>query len=58
MGEFFGKPTFGTPQGVYSWQHLFYVSFLMIVMILLAIFIGLKFSILHPFKNHAFFFAT
>ena len=42
MGEFFGKPTFGTPQGVYSWQHLLYVSILMIVMILLAIFIGLK----------------
>ena len=42
MGEFFGKPTFGTPQGVYSWQHLLYVSFLMVVMVLLAIFIGIK----------------
>jgi uncharacterized membrane protein YwaF len=42
MGEFFGKPTFGTPQGVYSWQHLLYVSFLMVVMVLLAIFIGSK----------------
>lgn len=42
MGEFFGKPTFGTPEGVYSWQHLLYVSFLMIVMVVLAILIGLK----------------
>ena len=42
MGEFFGKPSFGTPQGVYSWQHLLYVSCLMIIMIILAIFIGLE----------------
>ena len=42
MGEFFGKPTFGTPQGVYSRQHLLYVSFLLIIMIILAVFIGLK----------------
>ena len=42
MEEFFGKPTFGTPEGVYSWQHLLYVSFLMVVMVILSIVIGRK----------------
>ena len=43
MGEFFGKPTFGTPQGVSSWQHLLYVSILMVLMVIIAVLIGLKF---------------
>lgn len=41
MAEFFGKP-FGEPQGAYSWQHLLFVSCLLIIMVLLAILLGLK----------------
>lgn len=41
MAEFFGKP-FGEPQGAYSWQHLLFVSSLLITMVVLAIILGLK----------------
>ena len=42
MGTFFGKPDYGTPEGAYSWQHLLFVSCLIITMIVLAILLGLK----------------
>ena len=42
MGEFFGKPEYGVPQGAYSWQHLLFVFFLMASMITLAIILGIK----------------
>ena len=41
MAGFFGKP-YGEPEGAYSWQHLLFVSILIITMILLAIVLGLK----------------
>ena len=41
MAEFFGKP-FGEAQGAYSWQHLLFVSFLLLTMIGLAVLLGLK----------------
>ena len=44
MGEFFGKPEYGTPQGAYSWQHLLFVFILIGTMISLAIILGLKFK--------------
>ncbi|MBQ6817600.1 MAG: YwaF family protein [Bacilli bacterium] len=43
MGEFFGKPEYGTPQGAYSWQHLLFVLFLIGTMTALAIILGKKF---------------
>ena len=42
MGGFFGKPDYGTPEGAYSWQHLLFVSILLILMVGLAILLGLK----------------
>ena len=42
MGSFFGKPDYGPAEGAYSWQHLLFVVFLMISMVLLAILLGLK----------------
>lgn len=41
MAGFFGKP-FGEPEGAYSWQHLLFVSSLLITMVLLAVLLGLK----------------
>ena len=41
MAEFFGKPEWGTPQGAYSWQHLLFVSILMVIMVALAVLLGL-----------------
>lgn len=42
MGSFFGKPDYGTPEGIGSWQHLVFISFLMIMMVFLAVLLGLK----------------
>ena len=42
MAEFFGKPTWGKPQGAYSWQHLLFVAVLLITMVGLAVLLGLK----------------
>jgi len=44
MGEFFGFGGYKrTPEGYMSWQHLLFVSSLMVIMIALAIILGLKF---------------
>ena len=40
MGGFFGKPDYGKPEGAYSWQHLLFVSILLILMVGLAILLG------------------
>ena len=42
MGKFFGKPSYGQPEGAYSWQHLLFVSVLLIIMVVLAVLLGLK----------------
>ena len=42
MGTFFGKPDYGAPEGAYSWQHLLFVSSLILIMITLAIILGLS----------------
>ena len=43
MGEFFGFDGYARePEGYFSWQHLLFVSSLMVIMILLAIFFGLR----------------
>lgn len=42
MGNFFGKPEYGTPQGAYSKEHLIFVGSLLLIMTILAIIFGLK----------------
>ena len=43
MKEFFGIGGYQrTPEGAYSWQHLTFVTALMIVMVALAVFLGLR----------------
>ena len=43
MKEFFGIGGYTrTPEGAWSWQHITVVSFYMLVMIGLAIFLGLR----------------
>ena len=45
MGEFFGFGGYKrTPEGYMSWQHLLFVSSLMVIMIALAIILGLKYK--------------
>lgn len=45
MGEFFGFGGYKrTPEGYMSWQHLLFVSSLMVIMIALAIIFGLKYK--------------
>ena len=45
MGEFFGFGGYKrTPEGYMSWQHLLFVSSLMLIMIALAIILGLKYK--------------
>lgn len=59
MGKFFGKPEYGIPEGAYSFQHLLFVSILIISMIVLAIIIGLKFrSKNDQEKNKVLFFCA
>jgi len=41
MSEFFGKPSYGTPEGAYSWQHLLFVILLMLTMVGLAVLLGI-----------------
>ena len=43
MNEFFGFGGFQrTPEGAYSWQHLLFVTSLMVLMVFLAVFLGKK----------------
>ena len=43
MKEFFGFGGYErTPEGYMSWQHLLFVSSLMLIMVGLAVFLGLK----------------
>ena len=43
MKEFFGFPEYTrTPEGFMSWQHILFVTSLMLIMIGLAIFIGTR----------------
>ena len=43
MGEFFGFNGYTRePEGYFSWQHLVFVSSLMVIMVALAVFFGLK----------------
>lgn len=45
MGEFFGFDGYKrTPEGYMSWQHLLFVSLLMVIMIAFAIILGLKYK--------------
>lgn len=45
MGEFFGFGGYKrTPEGYMSWQHLLFVSSLMVIMIALAIILGVKYK--------------
>lgn len=45
MGEFFGFGGYKrTPEGYMSWQHLLFVSSLMVIMIALSIILGLKYK--------------
>ena len=53
MGEFFGFGEMTTePAGAYSWQHLTFVTSLVLVMTALAIMIGLYYR-KHPEKNNS-----
>lgn len=41
MREFFGIGGYQrTPEGAFSWQHLLFVSSLMVLMVVLAVFLG------------------
>lgn len=43
MRKFFGFPDYGDAQGAYSWQHLLFISLILVTMVVLAVLLGKKY---------------